>query len=189
VQPGEKIGIIGDIGSGKSTFLKILLGLYEAQKGYIFLDKKPLNIISKAELYKIIGYVPQNPLLFNRSILENIQYGSPNIPVEQIKELLLSLGLADTFSDLTVQVGKGGARLSGGQRQLIAVIRTLLHDPKILIMDEITSSIDHMTKQKLFKVLTKMLTNKTVIMVTHDPDLLALTTRVLKLKNGKFESV
>ena len=187
VQPGEKIGIIGDIGSGKSTFLKILLGLYEPQKGYIFIDNKLLSVMPKTELRKIIGYVPQNPLLFNRSILENIQYGNSDVSIQHIKELLLSLGLADTFSDLTLQVGKGGMKLSGGQRQLIAVIRTLLHDPKIFIMDEITSSIDRATKNKLFTVLNRMLVNKTTIMVTHDSDLLALATRVIKLKDGKFE--
>jgi ABC-type multidrug transport system fused ATPase/permease subunit len=187
IQPGEKIAIVGDIGSGKSTLLKILLGLYEPTNGYIFVNKKPIQIISKKELRKIIGYVPQNPLLFNRSILENIQYGNNDTTLDSIKQLLQMLGLRDTFTNLDMQVDKGGMRLSGGQRQLIAVIRTLLNDPKILVMDEITSSIDKGTKTKLFKVLNYLFTNKTVIMVTHDPDLLSLATRIIKIKDGKIE--
>lgn len=180
---GERVAIMGDIGSGKSTLLKIMNGVYTPTSGEIYIDGQPLSKIPKSELRSVVGYVPQNPVLFNRSIMENIQYGCNNADAETIMRLLKELGLDDTFVDLNKRVGKGGMYLSGGQRQLIAVMRVVLDDPPVLIMDEITSSLDASTKVKLFHLLQKLFQNKTVVMVTHDPDILGLATRTIKMKS------
>ena len=177
----ERVCLVGDVGKGKSTLLKVLTGLYTPDDGYIFIDGKPLSTISKQELHSIVGYVPQNPLLFNRSILENIKYGVNNIDNVQVYELVESLGLTECLGDLDKSVGKGGMALSGGQRQMIAVLRVLLRNPKILLMDEITSSLDKKTKEKLFGVLLHLFHGKTVLMATHDQDMLPLATRIVRL--------
>jgi ABC-type bacteriocin/lantibiotic exporter with double-glycine peptidase domain len=184
VRQGERIVLVGDIGSGKSTLLKVLAGLYIPTSGFIMVDGVPLNLIPKSKLKTLIGYVPQNPLLFNRTILENIKYGVEDANDKLIVSLINSLGLQDAFEDLQKLVGKGGMNLSGGQRQLIAVLRCILLNPRILLMDEITSSIDSKTKKKLFDVLLHLFRGKTVIMTTHDKDLLSLSTRVIQMKDG-----
>lgn len=181
VYENERICLVGDVGCGKSTLLKLLSGLYIPNDGYIFIDGKLLSVMSKQDIHRIIGYVPQNPFLFNRSILENIKYGTEDISNEQVFSLVQSLGLTESLGDLDKSVGKGGMLLSGGQRQLVAILRTILANPKILLMDEITSSLDKKTKEKLFEVLLFMFKGKTVIMATHDPDMLVLGTRVVRM--------
>ena len=183
----ERLVIIGSIGSGKTTLFKLLLGLQKPTSGEIYIDGKPISSMNMKELRKIITYVPQHPVLFNRSILENITYGLPQKPdINTIKSLIDELGLSDSFSDLNASAGKNGSNLSGGQKQIIAIMRAFLLNPKIIALDEITSSIDENTKEKLFKVFQRLFMDKTVIMITHDPAILKLGTKKCEMSHGKL---
>jgi len=202
IKNNERIAIIGEIGSGKTTFLKMLLGLNKASPSStthapphtpILINDQPIDTIPRALLRQIIGYVPQNPILFNRTILENIKYGIKR-PVDdsEITTIIDSLGLKDMFEDdqhvsiLHKSAGKRGANLSGGQRQIISALRALLQNPKVLILDEVTSSIDSQTKEKLFRIFDRLFVEKTVIIVTHDKDMLRLAKTTYRMKEGKL---
>lgn len=191
INKGERIALIGEIGSGKSTLCKMLLGLKRPTSGAILINGKDVRSYTKQELRKMIGYVPQNPTLFNRTIIENIKYGTSSKDNDAyIVELIDSLGLSnallvhnDESNGLKGLAGKRGSHLSGGQRQLIACIRALITNPPILILDEITSSIDAKTKSLLFNILNSLFEDKTVIMITHDRDLLSLASRTISLSH------
>jgi ATP-binding cassette subfamily B protein len=190
INNGEKICIIGEIGSGKSTLLKLLLKLIEPSKGLLFLNGIQYNNISVKTLRKKIGYVPQQPILFNRSILENIKYGNKNIKNEDIIILLNQLGLNNEFSHLefglNTKIGKNGSKISGGQRQLLWSLRILLNNPEILILDEPTASLDEKTTLLLIKLYDYFMKDKIIIMVTHDNTLMNYGSRILKMENGKL---
>lgn len=190
LERGERVAIVGDIGSGKSTLLKVLLGVIQPSSGEIYIDGHRMSKMSHSERRKRIGYVAQHPILFNRSVWENITYGIKGVSLAQVKGMSQSLGLDNAFDNLgdglESNVGKNGSRLSGGQRQMIACMRVMLMNPDIIALDEVTSSIDHKTKEKLFELLDVMFHGKIVIMVTHDTDLLQMATRVVHLDNGKF---
>jgi len=182
----ERVAIVGEIGSGKSTLLKLIAGLYTPTSGNIYLNGIDISTIPKRVLTQKIAYVPQNPNLFNRTIIENIKYGSDVDDITVIK-LINELGIADAFPQSTdTKVGKGGTNLSGGQRQIVVALRAMFQNPEVLILDEVTSSLDPQTKQKLFKVLDRLCQDKTVILVTHDKDLLKFATRVVHMHEGRL---
>lgn len=190
INNGEKICIVGEIGSGKSTLLKLLLKLQEPSDGTIFLNGTQYNNISVKNLRKQIGYVPQQPILFNRSILDNIKYSNKNISNDDIILILHQLGLDNEFSHLefglNTKIGKNGSKISGGQRQLVWSLRILLNNPDILILDEPTASLDEKTKTLLITLYDHFMKNKTIIMVTHDQTLMKYASRMVTMDNGKL---
>jgi ABC-type multidrug transport system fused ATPase/permease subunit len=141
------------------------------------------------DLRKKIGYVPQVPILFNRSVYENISYGN-NISKDEIINILQEYNILKEFSNLEkgldTPIGKNGSRLSGGQRQLVWCLRVLLNNPDVLILDEPTASIDFKTKEILNALLDKVMKDKIVIMVTHDDYLLQKADRVIVMQNGQI---
>jgi ATP-binding cassette subfamily B protein len=186
-----RVVIIGQIGSGKSTTLKLLLGLIKPSSGEIYIDGVPISQIDILELRKKITYVAQNPILFNRSIYENITYGLQNKPdIKYISELMALLDLNDSFSNLELGLntscGKNGSGLSGGQRQIVSILRAYLLNPDIIALDEITSSIDENTRNKIFKVLDQLFIDKTILIVTHDPSLSKFATMKCEMVDGKL---
>lgn len=189
IAPQSKVLIVGQIGSGKTTFLKLLMKYIEPNQGNIYLNTIPYDLIPGNELRKYIGYIPQNPILFNRTIYENIVYGIQNISKERVETVIETLGLSDVFRKLpqgiNSNVGKYGSKLSGGQRQIVWIIRTILQDPVILLMDEPTSAIDEETKAIVRHLLEILMAEKTVIMVTHDTFLMNYAERVIEMKHGK----
>lgn len=190
INNGDRICIVGEIGSGKSTILKLLLKLHEPNSGTIFLNGISYNDISVKNIRKKIGYVPQQPVLFNRSIFENIKYSNPHINDEYIIKLLSQLNLSEVFLNLSeglkTKIGKNGSKISGGQRQLIWSLRILLHNPDILILDEPTASLDEKTKSLLIRLYEHFMTNKTIIMVTHDQTLMKYARRMIVMDSGKI---
>lgn len=190
INQGDRVCIIGEIGSGKSTLLKLMLKLNEPTNGDIFLDGISYQDISLKYIRKKIGYVPQQPILFNRSILENIKYSNPHISNELIMSLLHDLNLIEAFSNLEngldTKIGKNGSKISGGQRQLIWSLRILLHEPEILILDEPTASLDEKTKNLLIRLYNHFMGHKTIIMVTHDQTLMKYARRTIVLDSGKI---
>lgn len=190
IEEGEKVVITGDIGSGKSTILKLFLKYHEPISGCIYWNGHVYNDIDIYILRKKIGYVPQVPILFNRSIIENMTYGVENITREELINFLQKHDILKEFSKLDkgidTIIGKNGSLLSGGQRQLIWCIRIILMNPAVLILDEPTSSIDTKTKEILINLLDSYMKDKTVIMVTHDEFLLSNATRKIHMMYGKI---
>ena len=188
--PGEKVGIAGKIGSGKTTLEKLILGLYTPDSGSILIDGIDINQIDPADLRKNIGYVPQNVSLFRGSVKNNILYKAPYASDE---DMLLASKLAgvDSFVKLhpkgyDMPVGEGGDGLSGGQKQSIAIARAFLLDAPIILLDEPTNSVDNVMEANIKSNLSKNLGDKTTILITHKNAMLQLVNRLIILDNGKL---
>lgn len=154
--------------------------------GAIFYNKRPYSDISVEELRTIIGYVPQTPVLFNRTIYENITYNNPSITESQVIELMKQLDIEDMIykfpEGLQTNVGSGGSKLSGGQRQIIWIMRIILQNPEVVILDEPTSALDDDTKPIIQRMLEKIIKDKTIIMITHDKYLYKFADSIIELK-------
>lgn len=193
ISPKEKVAIIGRTGSGKSTILKLLMRFYLPTSGYILLDGSNLNQIDPAEYRSEIGYVPQHVALFYGTLKENIaMHTSLHTPIDDDKiravaELCNLKQIINTHPDgYNRQVGEGGQSLSSGQRQMVAIARSLVIDPPILIWDEPTNAIDDTTAQLLLTKFKEMFKDKTLIMSTHKPNALILVDRLIVIDNGKI---
>ncbi len=188
INPGERIGIIGKTGSGKSTIQKLLLNLYKPGTGLIKLDGIDMQQIDPVCLRKHIGYVPQDITLFNDSLRENIILGAPYIDDEQILKVAELAGVTEYTNNhplgLDMPLGERGAALSGGQRQSVVIARALLRNPSILVMDEPSNSLDNSTEAKLLSRLGDYLENQTLILVTHRASMLQLVDRLLVIEKG-----
>lgn len=189
--------IMGPIGSGKSTLLSLLMQYKLPQHGQIYMDGVPYATISPEQLRHGIGFVHQHPQLFNRTVFENMAYGIIESPDadgesslrERVQALLRELRLEHLISHLPYGLdtycGKNGSHLSGGQRQIVILIRVLLQNPDVLILDEPTSAVDDDTKDIIIELIERIMKGKTVIMVTHDKDLMKYATRVIHMEKGQ----
>lgn len=181
--------IVGKIGSGKSTLISLLMKYQTPQAGEIFIKGVPYSSLSSKELRNRISYIPQSPILLNRSVYENIVYGLSAPPkTEEIMSTITQMGLTSFLENLPkgmdTNVGVHGSKLSGGQRQIIWILKAMFSKPEIIIMDEPTAAVDDNTKQNVHKLLTTVMKGKTVIMITHDPYLLKFASRVITMKEG-----
>lgn len=192
IKDGDRIAIVGDIGSGKSTILRLIMKLYSPDKGDIILNGKNYNDVSHIDLFSNIGYMPQAPVLFNRSIMDNIKYGREHIDDKVIVKLLKEFDVYEQFSNLDnglyTKIGKGGSKISGGQKQIIWFLRIFLKNPPLLVLDEPTASLDINTKKIMSSLIEKVLQNKTIIMVTHDEFLMKFAKRKMELNQGRIIS-
>ena len=181
--------IMGLIGSGKSTLIKILLKLNIKDSGSVFIDNKNIENISSNTIRQQISYVPQVPKLFNRTVYENIIYGN-NSSKNKVLGLVKKLGLNNMINKLQngieTMAGKNGNNLSGGQRQTVYLLRVLLNNNKIIILDEPTSALDNDSREYIFNIIKELMKNKTIIIITHDNEILKFVDRVIYLKNGKL---
>jgi ABC-type multidrug transport system fused ATPase/permease subunit len=193
INHGESVAILGDIGSGKSTILKLLLNYFKPTSGTVYYNNVPYDHLPIQVIRKHIGYVPQVPVLFNRSILDNILYGNTKSTRAEVETVLDEMGLLKEFKKLNngldTKIGKNGSVLSGGQRQLVWCLRVMMSNPDVLIMDEPTSSIDEKSKAMLRLLLDKFMKGKTVIMVTHDPAIVSFSKKFVHVKDGKIEKI
>ncbi len=185
VKKGERIALVGDIGAGKSTLLKIILGLIHPRSGDLFLNGKNYKTLQQTDIFHKFGYMTQTPILFNRSILDNILFSNPNTTRKQVEELLKEFGLDKVFGKLEkgidTPVGKNGCKLSGGQKQVVWFLRIYLHDPEILLFDEPTASLSTKSKETLMKLINKGFAKKTIIMASHDEFLIKMATRKVRM--------
>jgi ATP-binding cassette subfamily B protein len=189
LKSGEKTVIVGGIGSGKSTLVSLLLKYQTPQAGEIFLDGVPYSTIDTNELRHRICYIPQSPILLNRSVYDNIVYGlSPEPSKEEVTALMvkenLQTFLAGLPNGLDTSVGLHGSKLSGGQRQIVWVLKSLLTKPELVVLDEPTASVDETTKGIVHRLLTETMASKTVVMITHDPYLLDFADRIVTFDKG-----
>lgn len=189
IKEGEKVAIVGKTGSGKSTLAQILIGLYPISSGKIFYNEHEIKEIGYEKIRDNVGFVLQAPLMFNNTLHFNLTLGK-TYSDERIYEALkiaqlyaFVVGLEDKLETI---VGKNGTKLSGGQRQRLSIARVLLDDPKVIIFDESTSSLDGKTEKRLLEALERYIENKTVIMIAHRPSSIERAERVIDL--GSFLS-
>ncbi|MDR2837714.1 MAG: type I secretion system permease/ATPase [Azonexus sp.] len=190
IAQGEKVVVIGRVGSGKTTLQKLLLGLYQPSGGAVLVDGVDLRQLDPADLRRNIGYVAQDVTLFYGTLRENIAIGAPYADDASIVAAAEAAGLADFVNrhpnGFDMVIGERGDSVSGGQRQGIAIARALLLDPPILLLDEPTSAMDYSSEQQFKERLQKLAAQKTVIIVTHRNSLLDLATRVMVIDDGRI---
>lgn len=187
INPGEKVGIIGPIGSGKTTLGKLMLGLYEPTRGMVAMDGTDIRQIDPAELRNFIGYVPQDVVLFRGSVRDNIILGANDVDDSTVLRAAQIAGVSQFVEKhpmgFDMPVEEMGRNLSGGQRQTIAIARAILLDPPVLVMDEPTSSMDNRNESVIRSNLLNVLHNKTTIIITHRISLLEIVDRIVVLSN------
>jgi len=190
IEPGQRVGLVGFSGSGKSTFVSLMLRNYQPQSGRILIDGMDIQHVSQDSLHEQISLIPQDPSLFHRSLKENIGYGRLDADDEAI-EAAARMAHADDFIKVMPEgydslVGERGVKLSGGQRQRIAIARVMLKDAPILILDEATSSLDSVTEKTIQENLDRAMGRKTVIAVAHRLSTIAHLDRILVFDQGRI---
>ncbi|MCX7164211.1 MAG: type I secretion system permease/ATPase [Rhodocyclales bacterium] len=190
IAAGERVGLIGRIGSGKTTIEKLLLGLYEPGEGSIWIDGVDMQQIDPADLRRNVGYVAQDVVLFHGSLKDNIVLGAPYVDDHAVLRAADISGVAEFANrhpkGFDLPVGERGEGLSGGQRQSIAIARALLLDPPILMMDEPSNSLDNRSEESFKAKLSENLAGHTLVLVTHRASLLSLVTRLIVMDNGRI---
>ncbi|MCH7872797.1 MAG: type I secretion system permease/ATPase, partial [Planctomycetes bacterium] len=188
IAPGERVGLVGRLGSGKSTIQKLILGLYHPQEGSILMDGTELRQIDPVDLRRNLGAVPQDVFLLSGSVRENLTIGAPHASDAAILRASHIAGVDEWVRrhpmGYDLEVGERGERISQGQRQSIAIARSLLLDPPIYLMDEPTSSMDNPSETVLKKNLEKLLPGRTLLLVTHRTSLLSIVDRLIVLDQG-----
>ncbi len=188
ITPGEKIALVGRSGGGKTTFVKLLQRLYDVEKGEILFDGQNIATVTQKSLRRAIGVVPQEPILFHRSLAENIAYGQPNATLAEIRAAARAAHASEFIEKLPEKyetfVGERGVKLSGGERQRVAIARAMLADTPILILDEATSSLDSESEKLISDALAKLMHGKTVVVVAHRLATIRSADRILVFENG-----
>jgi ATP-binding cassette subfamily B protein len=190
IAPGQKVGLVGYSGGGKSTFVNLILRLYDVIDGRVLIDNQDIRQVTQDSLHAAIGMIPQDPSLFHRSIIDNIRCGRLNATYEEVIDAArharaheFILRLPQGYESL---VGERGVKLSGGQRQRIAIARTILKNAPILILDEATSQLDSMTENNIQESLRELMQNKTTIVVAHRLSTILHMDRILVFDQGKI---
>jgi ATP-binding cassette subfamily B protein len=190
ILPGTTTAVVGRSGSGKSTLARLLFRFYDVQSGSILIDGQPIKEIQQASLRKAIGIVPQDTVLFNDSIGYNIAYGNPTASqleitqaakAAQIDEFIMSL--PDGYQ---TAVGERGLKLSGGEKQRVAIARTLLKDPALLIFDEATSALDSKTEKAIQAEINKLTSNRTALIIAHRLSTIVHAEQILVMSAGEI---
>lgn len=188
--PGKKFAIVGDSGAGKSTIVKLLFRFYEAQQGRIFIDNHDICSLTQQALRQAIAIVPQDTVLFNDSLLENIRYGSPLATDEQVNEAIKMAHLSGFIELLSdgwhTKVGERGLKLSGGEKQRVAIARAILKGSPLLVFDEATSSLDSHSEQAILSALKEVARGHTSLVIAHRLSTIVDADQILVLSQGKI---
>ena len=190
VEPGQKVAIVGPTGAGKSTISKLLFRFYDPSSGNIMIDNQPLKDVTQSSLRSNIGVVPQDTVMFNDTIEYNIAYGKPGSSRDEINKVV-KLSSIDKFIEqleigYSTIVGERGLKLSGGEKQRIAIARALLKNPKIFIFDEATSALDTKTEKSIERSLKKLSNNSTTLVIAHRLSTIIDSDKIIVLENGKI---
>jgi len=192
IHKGESLGLIGTSGVGKTTFIDMLMGLFEPEEGKIFLDKEPLSDKVLNQWRSQIAYIPQQIFIIDDSLKKNVALGVPDDEID-MKKVELALKQSQLFSLLgqlpqgvETLLGERGIRLSGGQRQRVALARAFYHDRDVLIMDEATSALDNETEKEIVSEIQLLKGKKTLIVIAHRLSTIEHCDRILRLERGRF---
>lgn len=190
IPSGQKVGLVGYSGSGKSTFVNLILRVFDPKEGRIIIDNQDIKEISQVSLRRAIGIISQDPLLFHRTVTENIRYGKEDASDEEIinaaKKAYAHQFICKLTQSYNTLLGERGVKLSGGERQRIAIARILLKNPPILILDEATSHLDSITESMIQKSLLDLMKAKTTIVIAHRLSTLLEMDRILVFDKGKI---
>jgi len=190
VEPGEMIGLVGPSGAGKTTVTNLIVRFYDAVGGRILIDGVDLRRLDRGHLRRQVGMVLQDPHLFCGTIGDNIRYGCPEADVEQVIEAARAANAHDFVCALPngydTTVGERGHTLSGGERQRVSIARAILNNPRILILDEATSSVDTETERKIQGALERVIEGRTVFAIAHRLSTLRRATRLLVIEDGRL---
>lgn len=190
VKAGEKIGLVGRSGSGKTTLTKLLLRFSDIDSGEILIDGQSISAITQDDLRRNVAYVPQEPLLFHRTLAENIAYGKPSAPqgnIEAVAKLAHAHEFIEQLPDrYETLVGERGVKLSGGQRQRVAIARAMLKDAPILVLDEATSALDSESEKLIQDALWKLMEGRTAIVIAHRLSTIQKMDKIIVLDEGKI---
>lgn len=188
IKPGEKVGLVGPSGGGKSTLTRLLLRFDEVQSGVISFDGHDITKVTQASLRRSVAYVPQEPLLFHRSIRENIAYGKPDATEDEIIAAAKKANAHDFITALSngyeTVVGERGVKLSGGQRQRVAIARAILKNAPVLVLDEATSALDSENEVQVQAALWKLMQGRTAIVIAHRLSTIQKMDRIIVLEDG-----
>ncbi len=190
IEPGQKVGLVGYSGGGKTTFVNLIMRLYDVEQGRILIDDQDIKDVTQDSLHHAIGLIPQDPALFHRTLMENIRYGRIGAAEQEVINAAVKAH-ADEFIQKLPQryeslVGDRGVKLSGGQRQRIAIARAFLKDAPILILDEATSQLDSVTEHTIQQSLWELMQDKTAIVIAHRLSTLLHMDRILVFDKGKI---
>ena len=190
ILPGQRIGLVGPSGAGKTTLAKLILRFYDPTSGKITIDRYDLREVKQEPLRRQIGIVLQEPFLFKGSIAENIAYGQQGAQPEKIIEAAKAANIHDFVLSLPegydTDVGERGHRLSGGEKQRVSIARALLKDPRILILDEATSSVDTETESLIQEALDRLMENRTSIIIAHRLSTLKNADKIVVIDHGEI---
>lgn len=190
IPKGQRVGVVGHSGSGKTTLTRLLLRFSDIESGKILIDNQDISQVTQESLHHSIAYVPQEPMLFHRSLHDNIAYGNPSASREDVVRAARLANATEFIEKLPLGfetlVGERGVKLSGGQRQRIAIARAILKDSPILVLDEATSALDSESEKLIQDALQKLMKGRTSIVVAHRLSTIAKLDRIILLENGKI---
>ena len=190
INPGEKVAVVGESGSGKSTLVKLLFRFYDVNQGEITIDGQAITKVTQHSLRKNIGIVPQDTVLFNDTLFENIKYGNTQATETEVEKAIELSHLANFISSLPdghqTQVGERGLKLSGGEKQRVAIARTILKNPTILVFDEATSSLDSHSEQAILKAIQSVAKNHTSLVIAHRLSTIVDADNIIVMNKGQI---
>ena len=190
VEPGSKVAVVGEGGAGKSTLVKLLFRFYDPASGRITIDGQNIADVTQHSLRQHIGIVPQDTVLFNDSIFENIRYGRPDANEEDVYEAIRLAHLDQFISQLPegaqTKVGERGLKLSGGEKQRVAIARAILKRPAIMVFDEATSSLDSQSEQAILRALREVAKGHTSLVIAHRLSTIVDADKILVMSQGRL---
>ena len=190
IKPGQKVAVVGESGSGKSTLVKLLFRFYDCDSGSISIDGQNIRQVTQHSLRKNIGIVPQDTVLFNDTLFSNVHYGEPEAEIEQVNNAFKLAHLSDFVTRLPegmdTIVGERGLKLSGGEKQRVAIARTILKNPPILVFDEATSSLDSQSEQAILKAIKEVAEHRTSLVIAHRLSTIVDADNIIVMQQGEI---